>query len=263
MVSGLQLFAGPADPHLARRDRKLEDRGQFFVVVALGILEDQHGPVFLVERFQHVHQVQGQARRGPCRAGCRGFPLAFGRDVFVPLPAAAAPPHRQAGPHGDGVDPGGVFRAAGEAAAVQEQSQENLLGGVAGVLLVAQQPEADPPDPLPKAIDQGDEGRAVGAFPGGLGGQFLIGAIEQGRRPWDGGPTILVAGWQLRCQNRRNRHRSRARALVPGSGGAHKADLPQEPAQVETAVISGRAICVFWRKWGLWLKTRRASSIEP
>src|SRR5262249_6454229 len=71
----LQCFAGPREPHFAGADGQIENRGQLFVVVSFGILEDQHGPILFVQNFQHVQQVERQAGRGPLAAGLSLFPL--------------------------------------------------------------------------------------------------------------------------------------------------------------------------------------------
>ena len=102
-----------------------------------------------------------------------------GQHVFVALAAAAAAADGQTGPHRHAVDPGAVLRAPGELLAAEEQPHEDFLGRIVGVLFVAQQAKTDPPHPLPKAVHQRDEGRPIGTFAGGRGGQLFVG--QRGR----------------------------------------------------------------------------------
>ena len=86
-----QLLAGAADPHFACAGAESEDLGELFVVVTLGILQNQHRPIFFVECFQHLHQVHRQTgRRGPL-GRLRLGPLLVAGHVLVFLSAAPPP----------------------------------------------------------------------------------------------------------------------------------------------------------------------------
>ena len=59
----LQFVSRPADPHLAGAHREIEKVRQFFVAVFIRVFEEQQGPVFLVEGFQDLGQIDLSAFR--------------------------------------------------------------------------------------------------------------------------------------------------------------------------------------------------------
>jgi hypothetical protein len=121
---------------------------------------------------------------------------------------------------------------------MQKQSQEDLLGGVGGVLLVIQKPEANSPHAGLKPSHQRDKGRTVGAFSGGLGGKLFIGAMNQ------------VNG-HIGCRQRQIRHKPTFYTV--GTVG-NKPDQTRKIVQVCLGGKGGPRKCVFWRKWVVWLK---------
>jgi len=198
----LQFFSGSREPHLAGADREIENLGQLLVVVSFGVLEDQHRPILFVQYLHHPHQVERQAGSRGFLSRLLPFPLLVADGVFVFFSSSASAADRQAGTHGNRVNPGGVFRAALEFRPVGKQPKKNLLGRVVGILLVAQQAKADPPHALTKTLHQRHERRAVRALAGSLGGQLLVGLFDHfqivtPKQAWHASSRILTTLVQL------------------------------------------------------------------
>src|SRR4029453_5507707 len=85
------------------------------------------------------------------------------------------------GVHGDPVQPGGEGGRPAEAGGLAEGGQERLLGGVLGVLAVAEDPQAEAVDAALVAGHQLAEGPGVAAQVGGEEG--LVARAVHDRRP--------------------------------------------------------------------------------
>lgn len=77
------------------------------------------------------------------------------------------------------MQPRRVRGAAGKLAAIEEQSHEDFLRRVFGIVLGAHEPPADSPHPFAVPIDEGGEGEAIGTLPGGLGRKLRVGQCRQ------------------------------------------------------------------------------------
>src|SRR5262249_27488324 len=95
----------------------------------------------------------------------------------MPLPAPAGAAEFKTGPQCDGMQPGRELCPACKRGAVLEEADKHLLCRVAGVVLVAHEPEADAPHALLVARDERRKGRPVRILAGCLGRQLFIGLV--------------------------------------------------------------------------------------
>ena len=111
----LELVTRPAEPHLAGADRKFENLRQLFVAVLFRIFENHQLAVFLVERVEHLHQIEREGRGIRFASIIRrrlieGFNR-HGADAVQPASLARGADSKL-GAHRYAMHPGGILAAA-------------------------------------------------------------------------------------------------------------------------------------------------------
>ena len=159
--------AAPEDAALHGADRDLQDLGGVGVGDPVEVAEDDRDPELLGDlgeggldgdgRGDHLAEV---AAGGDGQAGV----LRVEGGQAGPAPAAGLV---GGGVHGDPVQPGREGGRLAEAGGLAEGGQEGLLGGVLGVLPVAEDPQAEAVDAAFVARDQLAEGPGVASQVGG------------------------------------------------------------------------------------------------
>ena len=150
-------FPAPGQPALDRPDRASEVPRRLLVAAALDVAEHDRHPVAVREpvdlRVDQAGELFADSISSRVSVRHRDRPP-FGRP-----PPTGRDPGADRGAAGDPMEPGTQRVAHPERAGPPHQDQERGLEGVLGVVVVAEDRAADPPDHRAVPIDQGREGQ--------------------------------------------------------------------------------------------------------
>ncbi len=173
-------FASSRQPALDRTDGASEVPRRLLVAAALHIAEDDRHPEAVGE------PVDLRMNQGGELLAADLVPVRIPHRHRTPLrrpPAAGVDPGADRGAAGDPMEPGPQRVAHPERAGLPHQDQERRLEGVLGIVVVADDRAADPPDHRAVPLDQGRESRLRRIAAAGGEPLQQLSVRQSGRRP--------------------------------------------------------------------------------